>query len=144
MGFNIKNNYGPNIEVNDGGKVTLVQGKNGLWNTADMADADYAEVVEDEGSQPILEDGEDAREEIFHFIHPEIEEDEAWHIHNAIKRLVAYQKIPEICSYLKELKQKGKVLLPSVSTVMYNELVRLGMPNSEGYTEKHFRNSYMK
>jgi hypothetical protein len=29
MGFNIKNNYGPNIEVNDGGKVTLIQGKNG-------------------------------------------------------------------------------------------------------------------
>lgn len=28
MGFNIKNNYGPNIEVNDGGKVTL-KGKNG-------------------------------------------------------------------------------------------------------------------
>lgn len=25
MGFNIKNNFGPNIEVNDGGRVTLVQ-----------------------------------------------------------------------------------------------------------------------
>ena len=36
MGFNIKNNYGPNIEVNDGGKVTLIQGKNGLWNTASL------------------------------------------------------------------------------------------------------------
>lgn len=47
MGFNIKNNYGPNIEVNDGGTVTLVQGKNGLWHTADAEDADFEEVVEE-------------------------------------------------------------------------------------------------
>ena len=38
MGFNIKNNYGPNIEVNAGGKVTLVQGRNGLWHIADAED----------------------------------------------------------------------------------------------------------
>lgn len=39
MGFNINNNYGPNIEVNAGGKVTLVQDKNGLWHTADAEEA---------------------------------------------------------------------------------------------------------
>ena len=83
-------------------------------------------------------------EERFHFVHPEIEDEEAWRIHQSIKRLVAYQKIPEICAYLKELKQKGKVLLPSVAAVMYNELVRLGMPTGDGYSEKHFSNSYMK
>ena len=42
-------------------------------------------------------------EERFHFVHPEIEDEEAWRIHQSIKRLVAYQKIPEICAYLKEL-----------------------------------------
>ena len=47
MGFNIKNNYGPNIEVNDGGRLTLVQGKDGLWHTADVEEADYEEVVEE-------------------------------------------------------------------------------------------------
>ena len=41
MGFNIKNNYGPNIEVNDGGKVTLVQGQKGLWHTSDAEEAEY-------------------------------------------------------------------------------------------------------
>lgn len=87
---------------------------------------------------------EERNEERFHFVHPEIEDEEAWRIHQAIKRLVAYQKIPEICAYLKELKQKGKVLLPSVSAVMYNELVRLGMPTGNSYSEKHFTNSYMK
>lgn len=69
---------------------------------------------------------------------------EAWRIHDAVKRLVAYQRVPEICAYLKELKQKGKVLLPSVSAVMYKELVRLGMPTGDGYSEKHFSNSYTK
>ena len=83
-------------------------------------------------------------EERFHFVHPEIEDEEAWRIHQSIKRLVAYQKIPEICAYLKELKQKGKVQLPSVAAVMYNELVRLGMPTGDGYSEKHFSNSYTK
>ena len=87
---------------------------------------------------------EQDKEERFHFIHPEIEDEEAWRIHYAIKRLVAHQRIPEICSYLKELKKKGKVMLPSVSTVMYNELIRLGMPSGEGYTEKHFSNCYTK
>ena len=47
MGFNIKNNYGPNIEVKDGGRLTLVQGKDGLWHTADVEEADYEEVVEE-------------------------------------------------------------------------------------------------
>ena len=51
---------------------------------------------------------------------------------------------PEICAYLKELKQKGKVMLPSNSAIMYNELVRLGMPTGDGYSEKHFSNSYTK
>ena len=48
MGFNIKNNYGPNIEVNDGGRLTLVQGKDGLWHTADVEEAEYVEVKDEE------------------------------------------------------------------------------------------------
>ena len=47
MGFNIKNNYGPNIEVNAGGKVTLVQGQNGLWHTEDAEEAEYEEVTDE-------------------------------------------------------------------------------------------------
>lgn len=133
MGFNIKNNYGPNIEVNDGGNVMLVQGWNGMWRTDDAEEVEFP-----------IDNPQERNEELFHFIHPEIENEEAWRIHQAIKRLVVYQKIPEICAYLKELKQRGKVLLPSVSAVMYKELVRLGMPTGEGYSEKHFSNSYTK
>ena len=150
MGFNIKNNYGPNIEVNAGGKVTLVQDKNGMWHTVDAEEADYEEIKEDGTLQPAsaeeqcIDNPQEGNEERFHFVHPEIDDEEAWRIHQAIKRLVAYQKIPEICAYLKELKQRGKVLLPSVSAVMYKELVRLGMPTGDGYSEKHFSNSYTK
>ena len=46
MGFNIKNNYGPNIEVNDGGVVNLQQSKDGLWHTVEAEEADYEEVIE--------------------------------------------------------------------------------------------------
>lgn len=49
MGFHIKNNYGPNIEVNAGGKLTLVQDKNGLWHTveeAEIQEAEYKELPE--------------------------------------------------------------------------------------------------
>ena len=50
MGFNIKNNYGPNIEVNDGGKVVVVQGSDGRWHTVEAEEAeieDEAVVVEE-------------------------------------------------------------------------------------------------
>lgn len=87
---------------------------------------------------------QERNEELFHFIHPEIEDEEALRIHNAIKRLVANYRIPDICAYLKEQKQKGKLMLPSNPSVMYAELVRLGMPNSEGFSEKNFSNSYTK
>jgi hypothetical protein len=30
-------------------------------------------------------------EERFHFVHPEIEDEEAWHIHDSMKRLVIYK-----------------------------------------------------
>ena len=55
MGFNIKNNYGPNIEVKEGGKLTLVQGKDGLWHTADVEEAEYEEVKDEEVVEPSLE-----------------------------------------------------------------------------------------
>lgn len=83
-------------------------------------------------------------EEMFHFVHPEIYGEEAWGVHDAVKRLVVHQRIPEICAYLKELKQKSRVMLPSASAVMYKELVRMGMPTGEGYSEKHFTNCYTK
>ena len=59
MGFNIKNNYGPNIEVKEGGKLTLVQGKDGMWHTADVDEAEYEEIKDgEEVEQDHEKDGE--------------------------------------------------------------------------------------
>ena len=72
MGFNIKNNYGPNIEVNAGGKVTLVQDKNGMWHTVDAEEADYEEIKEDGTLQPAsaeeqrIDNPQEGNEERFH------------------------------------------------------------------------------
>ena len=105
------------------------------------ADDTEVEVVSTQPNEVAEVKGQQCDEERFHFVHPEVDDDEAWRIHDAVKRLVAHQRVPEICAYLKELKQKGKVMLPSIASVMYNELVRLGMPSGEGYSEKHFSNS---
>ena len=126
---------------NSGGRFVIGQV---IGSQTNYIGDNHAEKDEKTAHKDIPHSEEERNEERFHFVHPEIEDEEAWRIHQAIKRLVAYQKIPEICAYLKELKQKGKVLLPSVSAVMYNELVRLGMPTGNGYSEKHFTNSYMK
>lgn len=81
-------------------------------------------------------------EERFHFIHPEIEDEEAWKIHRAIKRLVANQGLQEICQYLNDMSDTKKIMLPINAEKMYNELVRLGMPDGEGYSLKYFKNHY--
>ena len=91
-----------------------------------------------------VNEAEERNEELFHFIHPELEETEAWRVHDAVRRVVAHQRVMEICAYLKELKQNGKLMLPSIPSVMYYELVRLGMPTGEGFSEKNFSNSYIK
>ena len=149
MGFNIKNNYGPNIEVNAGGKVTLVQDKNGLWHTADAEEAEYEEVT-DETLRPApteeqrIDNPHERNEELFHFVHPELDETEAWRIHDAVKRVVKLQGIQMICQYLTQLKNEKKALLPPSPSAAYAELLRMGMPDGEGFNETTFRKYYNK
>ena len=81
-------------------------------------------------------------EEQFHFVHPELDDDEAWHVHNAVKRVVRLQGIQMICQYLMQLKNGNKVLLPPNPSAAYAELVRMGMPSGEGFSEITFRKYY--
>ncbi len=48
MAISIKNNYGPNIEVKDGGTLNLYQGRDGMWRMAEGCDIEDAEVIDDE------------------------------------------------------------------------------------------------
>ena len=84
------------------------------------------------------------RGELSLFVHPAVDADEQWRIHDEIRRLVARQGIQEICSYMLQLRDAQKVLLPQSAEKAYNELVRLGMPNGEGYSLKTFMKYYKR
>ena len=102
------------------------------------------EHLESEKQQLDERDEEERNEERFHFVHPELDETEAWRIHDSVKRLVAHHRVKEICQYLQESRKNRKVLLPETPGVAYAELVRMGMPNGEGFSEKYFSSCYLR
>ena len=65
-------------------------------------------------------------------------------IHEEVKRLVAHHGMQEICNYLYQLKEEKKILLPMSLTTTYDELVRMGMPQGEGYSMKNFQKYYKR
>ena len=85
-----------------------------------------------------------ADEERFHFIHPEVDDSEEVKIHQAVKKLVKRFGVKEICDYLSQMAREKKVLLPQKPNVAYDELVRMGMPNGEGFALKTFEKYYRK
>lgn len=85
-----------------------------------------------------------ADEELFHFIHPEVEDSEEVKIHQAVKKLVKRFGVKEICDYLSQMASEKKILLPQSVKVAYDELVRMGMPNGEGFALKTFEKYYRK
>ncbi len=83
-------------------------------------------------------------EELCKFIHPTIGDEEGRLIHEEIKRLVRRNGVQMICEYLRKMARDEKILLPPNPSTAYAELVRLGMPTGEGYSEKYFRNHYLR
>ena len=104
--------------------------------------AEEAEVVE-EANAPAETKGKRDKE-LFHFVHPELDDEEAWRVHDAVKRVVKLQGLQMICQYLSQLRGENKVLLPPNPSAAYTELVRMGMPNGEGFSETTFRKYYNK
>lgn len=83
-------------------------------------------------------------EKLFKFIHPAITGEEERRIHEQIKKLVARQGIQEICQYLSKLESEEKIFLPQSAETAYTELVRMGMPDGEGFSKKTFMKYYRK
>ena len=81
-------------------------------------------------------------EEMFKFVHPSLDDEEGWKVHNEVKRLVKRQGIQEICLYLRKLVSEDKIYLPIMPSVAYAELVRMGMPTTEGFGERYFSKQY--
>nr|WP_297654598.1 hypothetical protein [uncultured Prevotella sp.] len=83
--------------------------------------------------------------EIFHFVHPCLEDEEAWKVHREVERLVGRFGIQEICEYLSQLKAQKKLLLPQNVKVAHEELARMGMPvGKDGFDYKTFAKYYNK
>jgi hypothetical protein len=81
----------------------------------------------------------------FKYIHPSVTDDrEKLQLHKEITNLVTNYAIPEICSYLKGMAKEKRIMLPTQSSTAYDELVRMGMPNGEGFTLKTFQNNYTR
>lgn len=95
-------------------------------------------------NKPIRQDAQVRNGKPTFFIHPSVDVDQEWQVHDEIVRLVARQGIQEICKYLTQLSNDKKVLLPQNAEKAYNELVRLGMPNGEGYSLKTFMKYYKR
>lgn len=87
---------------------------------------------------------EEAPDELFHFIHPSVETSQEKKVHDEVTRLVKRHGIQEICQYLLEMRDEKKVLLPMNAEKLYTELVRMGMPDGEGYSLKTFMRYYKK
>ena len=87
---------------------------------------------------------DEAPDELFHFIHPAVDVSQEKKIHDEITRLVKRYGIQDICQYLLEMRDEKKVLLPQSAEKLYNELVRMGMPKGEGFSQKTFMRYYKK
>lgn len=101
------------------------------------------EIMRNENKNEIQNINEEDNE-LFRFIHPAMDEDQERKIHNEVKRLVKRQGIQMICQHLIRMEIDGKLLLPPNPSVIYKELVRIGMPQGEGYSEKYFKNHLNK
>ena len=82
--------------------------------------------------------------ELFKFIRPELTDEEEQKIHKAVKKIVTRQGIQEICKYLNLLESKEMTFLPQSAETAYKELVRMGMPDGEGFNIKTFMKYYKK
>ena len=83
-------------------------------------------------------------EELCKFIHPAIEKARARKIHLLVKRLVSTQDIQDICQYLNTMAKEELILQPVNPTTAYEELTRMGMPKTDGYSYKTFQKYYRK
>lgn len=109
-----------------------------LLDALSVWDSDEVDVLGSDGDAS-------ADSELFHFVHPLLEDDKAWEIHRCVRHLVSRFGVQEICGYLSELRNEKKLLLPQSLMSAYEELRRMGMPcEAKGYDYKTFAKFYNK
>lgn len=140
-----------NINVMSGAQMNgyVKEQNNYFGNVQKLADSEAkANTVVDaedvSASNSVHQETQERKGEPSFFIHPSINANQEWQIHDEITRLVTRQGIQEICKYLSQLNDEKKVLLPQAAEKAYDELVRLGMPDGEGYSLKTFMKYYKR
>ena len=148
---NIVNHYeaGSNCQVFNGDITGCVFAMPGATVTQQVADCRYNDITlrgnVARGGQRrdnVARGGQGG--ELFHFVHPSLDDEQAWLVHEEMMRLVSRQGIQEICAYLKQLVDEKRILLPQSPSVAYAELVRMGMPCGNGFSDKTFQKHYRR
>ena len=148
---NIVNHYeaGSNCQVFNGDITGCVFAMPGATVTQQVADCRYNDITlrgnVTRGGQRrdnVARGGQGG--ELFHFVHPSLDDEQAWLVHEEMMRLVSRQGIQEICAYLKQLVDEKRILLPQSPSVAYAELVRMGMPCGNGFSDKTFQKHYRR
>lgn len=134
---------GSNCQVFNGNISGCVFAMPGANVTQQVPPQPSLQPSEQPNEQPSSQTDHEPTEELFHFIHPSVDEDQEWAVHREVKRLVKCNGVQEICSYLKQMAAEKKVLLPQMPSMAYAELVRMGMPSGEGFNESTFRKYYV-
>jgi len=84
--------------------------------------------------------------ELFHFIYPGLDDNDAQIVHRQVKDIVKRFPIKDICIFLKKLADQEKILLPQNPQNTFEELHRMGLPSeeTEGYGYDNFCKNYRK
>ena len=144
---NVVNHFEPgsNCQVFNGnisGCVFAMPGSNVTQNSSEPAPSELAHEGQSVDDSQRAVGSETRDEELCHFIHPSVDGKQEWQVHDEVKRLASRQGIQEICQHLHQMRKDNKLLLPQSPSTAYGELVRMGMPNGEGFNESTFRKYY--
>lgn len=137
------NYYAGNVIYNNQHKELTIQGnlsaqqmmkiaKDFFAEETEVTEENYEAEVTEKASETNEAAGEDFQKELFHFVHPTLDEDEGCKVHKEVERLVKQFDVQEICKRLNILKKEGKVLLPQNTKNAHEELIRMGMPIEKG------------
>lgn len=83
-------------------------------------------------------------EELFRYIHHDVEEKDIVRTHNAIRRIVKLPKMPQVMEALKELMLDKRIYRTIRQDAMLAELRRLGLPDGStpGFSDNNFFSAY--
>lgn len=134
-------------ELNIHGNLTTQQmmqiAKDFFAEETEVTGENYKAEVREKANEANEAAGEGFQKELFHFVHPALDENEGWKVHREVENLVKRFELYDICKRLNQLKKEGKILLPESPKKALNELQRMGLPTDKrGFDYKTFCKKY--